>query len=122
MTAIAFTDEDPASPRHDVWDADRLASLIADVGEVGLRDILRLFMADLPFLQSELAAAITSGNEAAARSVLAVVQDSAEALGLAALGSLVRELREDPLDKANAGLLAQEAARIRFVPTLKHAS
>ena len=122
MTANALTDDDHASSRPEVWDDGRLASLLADVGETGLRDILRLFMADLPFLQSQLDAAIAAGNDAGARSVLAVVQDSAEALGLAALGTLVRGLRKDPLAAANPVLLAQEAARIRFVPTLKHAS
>lgn len=122
MTAHAFTDDDPASPRPDVWDADRLASLLADVGEAGLRDILRLFMADMPFLQSQLGAARSAGNEAAALAALAVVQDSAEALGLAAMAALARDLRQEPLAAANPGLLAQEAARIRFVPNLKHAS
>lgn len=122
MTAHAFTDDEPASAQPDVWDAQRLASLIADVGEAGLRDILRLFMADMPFLQAQLAAACAAGNESGARAVLAVVQDSAEALGLAALAARVRRQRDDPLAPGNPDILAQEVARIRFVPNLKHAS
>ena len=58
----------------------------------------------------------------AALQVLAIVQDSAEALGLAALASLVRGFHGAPLTAAIPDLLALEAARIRFVPTLKHAS
>lgn len=110
----------PARP--DVWDAERLASLLADVGEAGLRDILRLFLADLPYLEAQLAAATAAQNEAGALQVLSLLQDSAEALGLAALASLVRELRADPLAPANRNRLAEETARIRFVPSLKQAS
>lgn len=113
---------DAPPPHVDVWDAQRLASLLADVGEAGLRDILRLFLADLPHLQAQLARATTGNNEAAALQVLALLQDSAEALGLAALASLVRGLRADPLAPGNRDLLAEEAARIRFVPSLKQAS
>jgi len=108
--------------RPDVWDAQRLASLLADVGEAGLRDILRLFLADVPFLQAQLARAIAAGDAPAALQVLATVQDSAEALGLAALASLVSGFRDAPLTAAIPDLIAQETARIRFVPTLKHAS
>ena len=122
MTAAALTDDDPPSAHPDVWDEQRLASLLADVGEAGLRDILRLFMADFPFLQSRLAAAIATGNEREARSVLGVALDSAEALGLAALAATVRAIRGDPLATGNSDILAQEVARIRFVPSLKHAS
>jgi hypothetical protein len=108
--------------RPDVWDAQRLASLLGDVGEAGLRDILRLFLADVPFLQAQLAKAIAAGDARAALQVLAIVQDSAEALGLAALASMVRDFHGAPLTAAIPDLLAQETARIRFVPTLKHAS
>jgi hypothetical protein len=122
MTTDALHGADAPFARPDVWDAQRLASLLADVGEAGLRDILRLFLADIPFLQAQLGSAIAAGNATAALQVLATVQDSAEALGLAALASLVRGFRDAPLTAAIPGLLAQEAARIRFVPTLKHAS
>jgi len=110
----------PAPP--DVWDAQRLARLIADVGEAGLRDLLRLFMADLPLLQQQFAIATSAGDAVAAKAILAVVQDSAAALGLAALNQLARHLADDPLAPGGAGLLLQETARIRFVPALKHAS
>ena len=122
MTAPALTDDDPHSPRPEVWDEQRLASLLADVGEAGLRDVLRLFMADLPFLQAQLSDAVAKGNARAARAVLALALDSAEALGLAALAGCVRSLSADPLAPGNPDLLALEAARIRFVPSLKHAS
>lgn len=122
MTAHAFTDTDVSPACPDVWDADRLASLLADVGEAGLRDILRLFLADMPFLQAQLAAAIAAGNETAARAALSQVQDSAEALGLSALARLSRGQRDAPLAAGLHDLLAQEVARIRYVPTLKHAS
>ena len=122
MTAHALTEPGALTTSPDVWDQQRLASLLADVGETGLRDILRLFMADMPFLQSQLATAIAAGNAPAARAVLAVVLDSAEALGLSALAGLVHRIRDDPLAPANPNLLAQEAARIRFVPSLKYAS
>ena len=121
MTAHALTDAD-APPRPEVWDAQRLASLLTDVGEAGLRDILRLFMADLPWLQRQLAEAIADGRPKAAVAVLSLVQDSAEALGLAAMAALTRHLRADPLAPDIPDLLAQEAARIRYVPSLKHAS
>ena len=116
MMTYAPPGADAPPPHADVWDAQRLASLLADVGETGLRDILRLFLADLPHLQAQLARAIAGNDEAAA------LLDSAEALGLAALASLVRGLRADPLAVGNRDLLAEEAARIRFVPSLKQAS
>lgn len=122
MTTQASPDAGAPPARPDVWDAQRLASLLADVGEAGLRDILRLFLADLPYLEAQLAAAIAANSKAAALQVLSTLQDSAEALGLAALAGLVRELRADPLSPANRTLLAEEAARIRFVPSLKQAS
>ena len=122
MTAHALTDNDAAREIPEVWDADRLASLIADVGEAGLRDILRLFLADVPFLHAQLAAAIAAGNEAAARAALSQVQDSAEALGLSALASVVRSQRAVPLASSLPDQLALEVARIRYVPSLKHAS
>ena len=122
MTAHAFTDSDTASANPEVWDPERLASLLADVGEAGLRDILRLFLADLPFLQTQLAAAIAAGNEPAARAALSQVQDSAEALGLGALAALARGQRDAPLAPGLPDLLALEVQRIRYVPSLKHAS
>lgn len=122
MMTYAPPGADAPPPHADVWDAQRLASLLADVGETGLRDILRLFLADLPHLQAQLARAIAGNDEAAALQVLALLLDSAEALGLAALASLVRGLRADPLAVGNRDLLAEEAARIRFVPSLKQAS
>lgn len=122
MTNHGQTDADSPSSRPQVWEAQRLSSLIADVGEAGLRDILRLFMADLEFLQARLVEAIAARNERAAHTVMSAVLDSAEALGLLALSALVRRLRETPLDPSNPVLLAQEAARIRFVPSFKHAS
>ena len=122
MTAHALTDNDAAPEIPEVWDADRLASLISDVGEAGLRDILRLFLADVPFLHAQLAAAIAAGNETAARAALSQVQDSAEALGLSALASVVRSQRAVPLAASLPDQLALEVARIRYVPSLKHAS
>jgi hypothetical protein len=122
MTTDALLGADAPFVRPDVWDAQRLASLLADVGEAGLRDILRLFLADVPFLQAQLARAIAAGDARAALQVLAMVQDSAEALGLAALARLVGGFRDAPLTAAIPDLIAQETARIRFVPTLKHAS
>jgi len=105
-----------------LWDEARLASLLADVGEAGLRDILRLFMADLPELTQQFAAAAAAGDARSARAVLDVLQDSAAAIGLAALCRLVRRLAEDPLAPGGAELLLHETTRIRFVPALKHAS
>ena len=122
MTARALTDAHLPPHSPEVWDAQRLASLLADVGEAGLRDVLRLFLADVPVLLSQLAAAGVSGNPAAALAVLATIQDSAEALGLAALAAVVRGLRDDPLSALGPSLLAQDVARIRYVPTLKQAS
>jgi HPt (histidine-containing phosphotransfer) domain-containing protein len=121
MTAIALTDSDTRL-HSQVWDAQRLASLLTDVGEAGLRDILRLFMADLPHLQRQLAAAIAEGRPQSALAVLARVQDSAEALGLAALAALTRSVSADPLAPGIPDLLSEEVARIRFVPSLQHAS
>ncbi|WP_161957282.1 hypothetical protein [Aestuariivirga litoralis] len=122
MTAHALTDSGPPSAIPDVWDDQRLASLIADVGETGLRDILRLFMADMPFLHRQFDAAVAGGNAEAALAVLAAVLDSAEALGLCALAAQARAMQADPLARSNPDLLSREAARIRFVPSLKHAS
>lgn len=73
-----------------VRDQRRLANLLADVGEAGLRNILRLFMADMPLLQAQPAEAVASGNDATARRVLSSVHDSAAGLGLSALAALLR--------------------------------
>lgn len=122
MTTQAPADAEAPSACPEVWDAQRLATLLADVGETGLRDILRLFQADLPYLLSRYAEAVTAGNESAALQVIALLQDSADALGLAALGGLAREIGGDPLAPGNRERLADEAARIRFIPPLKQAS
>lgn len=119
-TIAPYADAPPGHP--EVWEEARLASLLNDVGEAGLRDLLRLFMADMPLLQQQFARATAAGDVTAARTVLAVVQDSAAALGLAALEQLVRCLDADPLAPGGSALLLQETARIRFVPTLKQAS
>lgn len=122
MTTQALAGAEAPSACPEVWDAQRLATLLADVGETGLRDILRLFQADLPYLQARYAAAIAANDEAGALQVLALLQDSAETLGLASLGSLARALRADPLAPGNRERLVEEASRIRFIPTLKQAS
>lgn len=122
MTAHAFTDADPPSARPDLWDAQRLASLLADVGEAGLRDLLRLFMADVPSLQTQFAAAVAARDAYAATGMLALLLDSAEALGLSALAALARDLRAAPLEPDGPDRVALEVARIRVVPSLKHAS
>lgn len=122
MTTQALAGAEAPSACLEVWDAQRLATLLADVGETGLRDILRLFQADLPYLQARYAAAIAANDEAGALQVLALLQDSAETLGLASLGSLARALRADPLAPGNRERLVEEASRIRFIPTLKQAS
>lgn len=122
MSTEALAGAEAPSACLEVWDAQRLATLLADVGETGLRDILRLFQADLPYLQAHFAAAVAAHDETGALQVLALLQDSAETLGLAALGSLARELRADPLAPGNRERLVEEASRIRFIPTLKQAS
>lgn len=122
MTTQALAGAEAPSACLEVWDAQRLATLLADVGETGLRDILRLFQADLPYLQARYAAAIAAKDEAGALQVLALLQDSADTLGLAALSTLARTLRADPMAAGNRERLVEEASRIRFIPTLKQAS
>lgn len=122
MTVLTHPDAEVTTGPPAVWDGPRLASLLADVGEAGLRDVLRLFMADLPPLQQQFAIAAAAGDAVAARAVLAILHDSAAALGLAALTRLLRHLAQDPLAPDGPDLLRQETARIRFVPSLKHAS
>ena len=39
----------------EVWDQRRLRELVDDVGEAGVRDLLRLFQADMAFLMAQLA-------------------------------------------------------------------
>lgn len=122
MTAHALTHADPLPVPPDVWDAQRLTGLIADVGETGLRDLLRLFQADLPILRTQLASAMTAGHAEAADAVLATIQDAAANLGLAALAGAARTLRGEPLASTGIAQLDQEIARVRYVPPLKQAS
>lgn len=122
MTALAFTEPDPACPLPPVWDAERLAELVADVGEAGVRDLLRLFQADMAMLMNQLAKATAAGDQALGRQLLAMAQDAAADLGLAALASLARDLCNSGADAAIPDLLATELARVRFVPPLKRAS
>lgn len=122
MTAQAFTDAAPYGTYHDIWDDRRLAALIDELGETQLRDLVRLFQADLAFLLRQFSAAIAAGNGPAAERVLATIRDAAVNLGLHGLSAAAQGLRGQPPDPAFPAMLAQEAARIRFVPALKRAS
>lgn len=122
MTAQAFKDPTPYRTYHDIWDDRRLAALIDELGETQLRDLVHLFQGDLAFLLRQFGAAIEAGNDLAAGRVLATIRDAAANLGLQGLSAAAQSLRGQPPDPAFPALLAQEAARIRFVPTLKRAS
>jgi hypothetical protein len=122
MTALAMTQDEARPALPDVWDETRLSELLDDVGDAGLRDLLRLFQADMGFLLEQLARAIEAGDSAAAGRLLGMARDAAEALGLCALSALLRDLRSRPADNSFPGLVARELSRIRFVPSPKRAS
>jgi hypothetical protein len=122
MTADAFIETGTHTGTHPIWDPDRLAELLADVGETGVRDLLRLLESDMAFLTRQLEGAIASGNAAASAKVLATIHDAAEGLGLSALATCARLLGPEPPGPALPDLLRRELARVRFVPSLKRAS
>lgn len=122
MTALALTQDDSCTTMPEVWDQRRLRELVDDVGEAGVRDLLRLFQADMAFLMAQLASAIESGNCGAACHLLATARDAAENLGLGGLAALLRDLRSRPADATFPDLLARELSRVRFVPSLNRSS
>lgn len=122
MTALALTQDDSCTTMPEVWDQRRLRELVDDVGEAGVRDLLRLFQADMAFLMAQLASAIEAGNCGAACHLLATARDAAENLGLGGLAALLRDLRSRTADATFPDLLARELARVRFVPSLNRSS
>ncbi len=122
MTAHALTEAETDTHRPEVWDTRRLSELLDDVGDTGIRNLLRLFEADMAFLLGQLSKAIDTGNIPAARRVLSTVRDAAENLGLGALAAQARLLGSRPPDQSFPDLLAREIARVRFVPPIKRVS
>ena len=110
MMTDALHGADAPFVRPDVWDAQRLASLLADVGEAGLRDILRLFLADVPFLQAQLARAIAAGDARAALQVIVpartvervVAVATTQDVGTGRAGDAVGQIRTDDAVVARA--------------------
>ena len=122
MTADAFADAGTPAGAHPIWDPDRLSGLLADVGESGVRDLLRLLESDMAFLTRQLEAAISVGNGTAAARVLDTIHDAAESLGLSALAACARPQHGAPPEPGLPDRLRRELARVRYVPSLKRAS
>lgn len=122
MTADAFIDAGTPTGTHPIWDPDRLAGLLSDVGETGVRDLLRLLESDMAFLTRQLEAAIAAGNATSAGRVLLTIHDAAAGLGLSALAASARAPGALPPDPSLPDILRRELARVRFVPSLKRAS
>lgn len=122
LTRALRAEEEAALSRLPIWDALRLSALIAELGEGGVKDLLRLFQADMPLMIQEIASAVQAQNVHAAEHGLTAIQSAASNLGLAAVAGLAQSLRQRPLDANDCHRLAQEIARVRYVPSLQTAA
>ena len=116
FTRALRAEEEAALARVPVWDQNRLRGLLADMGACRLKDLLRLFHADMPELLSEIAHAQAKGDAAAAELSLAAIEAAAANLGLAAIAALSRHHRQRPLEPSVPQRLAQEIARATCLP------
>jgi len=105
-----------------VWDEQRVGELLAAVGEEGLRDLLRLFQADVPALLSDLEKAGAAGDAAAADRALHAAKGAAANLGLVSVAALAESLRCVPPEPSVAERLAAEIARVGVLPITKTAA
>ena len=105
-----------------VWDEQRVGELLAAVGEEGLRDLLRLFQADVPALLSDLEKAGAAGDAAAADRALHSAKGAAANLGLISVAALAESLRCVPPEPSVAERLAAEIARVGVLPITKTAA
>ena len=112
----------PAARRAEPWDAQRLEELFAAVGEDGLRDLLRLFLADVPALLSQLARAVDADDADGVDQALHTIKGAAANLGLASLAALSESLRRAEIDHTVTERLAAEIARIGALPDIKKAA
>lgn len=122
ITRALREEAEAALARVPVWDGPRLAGLYNELGESGLKDLLRLFHADMPFLIGEISSAIAAADAATAEHGLAAIHGAASNLGLAALSAFAMSFRQRPLEAAIPARLTQELARARFVPPHKTAA
>ena len=105
-----------------IWDGERLDELLSAVGEEGLRDLLRLFQADVPTLLSELSRAVAACDAAAVDGALHGLKGAAANLGLASIASLAENLRQAGVDRAIPERVAAEIARVGALPEIKKAA
>lgn len=105
-----------------IWDGERLDELLSAVGEEGLRDLLRLFQADVPSLLSELSRAVTACDTVAVDRALHGLKGAAANLGLTSIASLAENLRHAGVDHAIPERVAAEIARVRALPEIKKAA
>jgi len=106
----------------EVWDAGRLDELLAAVGEEGLRDLLRLFQADVPLLLSDLGRAVTARDQRGVDAALHALKGAAANLGLASVAALAQSLRQAAIDQTIPERIAAEISRIGVLPDLKKAA
>ncbi|WP_421694334.1 Hpt domain-containing protein [Aestuariivirga sp.] len=122
LTHSLRAEEEAALARVPVWDQHRLKGLLSDVGTSGVKDLLRLFQADMPHLISEISCALTNGDAGAAEIGLAAIEGAAANLGLAAVAAVAGHFRQRPLDPSIPQRLAQEIARATCIPPTKTTS
>ncbi|MFN4142989.1 ATP-binding protein [Aestuariivirga sp.] len=106
----------------EVWDEERLTELVYAVGEDGLKDLLRLFRADVPILLEQLNQAVCRRDAEAIDQALHALKGAAANLGLSGVASLAQALRHAEIDSSVPGRLAAEIARIDVIPQFRKAA
>ena len=107
-TAVSTPPTSQAGP----WDQNRVAELVAAVGEDGLKDLTVMFLADVPALLSQLAGAIESRDPAAMDAALHAIKGAAGNIGLSAIATFAQACRNTPPDPAMTARFAAEVARV----------
>lgn len=105
-----------------VWNEERLNELLAAVGEDGMRDLLRLFHADVPPALADLSRAVAARDAAAVDRTLHALKGAAANLGLAAVAALAESLRRAEIDRSMPDRLAAEIGRAGIIPDIKKAA
>jgi HPt (histidine-containing phosphotransfer) domain-containing protein len=111
-----------ATRQGNVWDEERLGELFAAVGAEGLRDLLRLFHADVPAAMAELSRAIDARDAGTLDSTLHALEGAAANLGLASVAALADSLRQAGIERSIPDRLAAEIARAGIIPDIKKAA
>ena len=96
------------------WDGERIDELVLAVGEDGLRELIDMFVAEMPLLLRQVMAAAESHDAGQMDHALHAMKGAAANLGLTSIAMLAQTLRQEPAEATTHDRLAAELSRIDF--------